>query len=54
MKLMSEAVSATCGLVTWYVAPIVSAISPEDVKIVAVGVAAAVFGLLVVIGLKER
>jgi hypothetical protein len=54
MKLISEAVSATFGLVTWYVAPIVSSISPEDLKVVAAGVAASVFGLFVLIGLKRR
>jgi hypothetical protein len=54
MKLISEAVAATFGVVTWYVAPIISSISPETLKLVALGVAASVFGLLVLIGVKER
>ena len=54
MKLISEAVSATFGLVTWYVTPIIAAIDPEALKVVAAGVGALVFGLLVLIGAKQR
>src|SRR5262245_46214212 len=54
MKLISEAVSATFGLVTWYVAPIFAAIDPEALKVVAAGVGALVLGLFGLVGSHQR